>query len=48
MDGDAASGVPAGGVLSAFAEAIVTGADSLKAEPYLAYIKQKYSEIYGL
>jgi hypothetical protein len=29
MDGEAASGVPAGGVLSAFAEAIVTGADSL-------------------
>jgi hypothetical protein len=29
MDGDAASGVPGGGVLSAFAEAIVAGADSL-------------------
>ena len=29
MNGDAASGVPAGAVLAAFAEAIVTGADIL-------------------
>jgi carboxypeptidase Taq len=26
----------------------VTGDDSIKAGPYLAYIKQKFSEIYGL
>jgi carboxypeptidase Taq len=26
----------------------ITGADQIDARPYLAYIKQKYSEIYGL
>jgi carboxypeptidase Taq len=26
----------------------ITGADSIQAQPYLAYIKRKYTEIYGL